>query len=49
MAAGEMKLIDPEKNKNGAITELFVSAPKQCEIGINGVTYSLNKGKNKLI
>ena len=42
-------LIVSAKTKNGAITELFVSAPKQCEIGINGVTYSLNKGKNKLI
>lgn len=42
-------LIVSAKMKNGAITELFVSAPKQCEIGINGVTYSLNKGKNKLI
>lgn len=42
-------LIVSAKMKNGAITELFVSTPKQCEIGINGVTYSLNKGKNKLI
>ena len=42
-------LIVSAKMKNGAITELVVSAPKQCEIGINGVTYSLNKGKNKLI
>ena len=42
-------LIISAKLKNGVITELSVTAPKECRVSINGETYHLNKGINTLI
>lgn len=42
-------LIISAKLKNGIITELSVTAPKECRVSINGETYHLNKGINTLI
>ena len=42
-------LIISAKLTNGGLTELSVTAPKMCDININGETYHLKKGINRLI
>ena len=42
-------LIISAKLTNGGFTELSVTAPKMCDININGETYHLKKGINRLI
>ena len=42
-------LIISAKLTNGGLTELSVTAPKMCDININGETYHLKKGINGLI
>ena len=37
------------KTKNGKITKLCVKSPTDKTVTINGVTYDLKKGENKII